>query len=158
MTPAQYRSRLVGSIGAKGTSAFGWTVTRLDPVSVRIDDEGGVVVRAAYRAQTGGTIVVPASAQCRRVKCIDGGDVRCRKAEVQTRFFAGWNRVLSLENPERDAVATIPVTQQRFCGPQALVSEWLQRGVVEALAPVDVPYADRDMSNHWPLQKEFLAT
>ena len=62
MTPAQYRSRLVGSIGAKGTSAFGWTVTRLDPVSVRIDDEGGVVVRAAYRAQPGAPLSCPPAA------------------------------------------------------------------------------------------------
>ena len=153
MTPAQYRSRLVGSIGAKGTSAFGWTVTRLDPVSVRIDDEGGVVVRAAYRAQTGGTIVVPACGYRCRVKCIDGGGIRCCKAEVQTRLVVGWNRVLGPENPKRDTVASIPVTHQRFRSPQTLVSERLQHGVVKALASVDVPYADRDVSDHGPLPK-----
>ena len=59
MTPAQYRNRLVGSIGAKGTSAFGWTVIRLDPVSVRIDDEGSVVIGTVNRAQTGRTVVLP---------------------------------------------------------------------------------------------------
>ena len=77
---------------------------------------------------------------------------RC-KAEVQTRLFVGWNRALGLENPERDAVAPIPVTQQRFSSPQALVSERLQRGVVEALALVDVPDPDRDVSEHGPLPK-----
>ena len=42
------------------TSSLAWTVISLDTVSVRIDDEGGVVVEAINRAQTGGTIVIPA--------------------------------------------------------------------------------------------------
>src|SRR5208337_3567078 len=79
---------------------------------------------------------------------IDGGDVRCCKAEVQTRLFVGWNRVVGLGNPERNAVAPIPVTLKRSRGPQALVPERLQYSVVEALASVDVPYPDRDVSNH----------
>ena len=76
------------------TSGFGWTVIRLDPVSVRINDEGGVVVGAVFRAQTGGTIVTPARAQRRRVKCIDCGGILRHKAEVQTRLFVGWDRAL----------------------------------------------------------------
>jgi hypothetical protein len=112
---------------------------RLDQVSVRIDDEGRVVVGAVYRAEIGCAIVLPARAQCRRVKRIDGSGIHRSKAEVQTRLFVGWNRALGLDNPERDAVATIPVTEQGSRGPQALVSERLQRGVVEALASVDVP-------------------
>jgi hypothetical protein len=55
---------------------------RLDPVSVRIDDEGGVVVGAVFRAQTGGTIVTPTRAQRRRMKHIDGGSIRRREAET----------------------------------------------------------------------------
>jgi len=38
--------------------------------------------------------VTPARAQRRRVKRIDGGDVRRCKAEVQTRLFVRWNRAL----------------------------------------------------------------
>src|SRR5712671_2905584 len=91
---------------------------------------------------------MPARAQRRCVKRIDGGGVCRRKADVQTRLFVGWNRVLGLDDPKRDAVASIPVTHQRSRGPQALVSERLQHGVVEALTSVDVPYPDRNVSNH----------
>jgi hypothetical protein len=129
-------------------SGFGWTVIRLDPVSVRIDDEGSVVIGAVYRAQTGCTVVTPARAQRRRVKRIDGGGICRCEAEVQTRLLVRWNRVLGLDNPKRDAVATIPVTQQCSRGSQALVPERLQRGVVEALTSLDVPYPDRDVSDH----------
>ena len=37
----------------------------LDPVVVRIDDEGGIVIGAAYRPQAACTVVLPASAQPR---------------------------------------------------------------------------------------------
>src|SRR6516165_195952 len=95
---------------------------------------------------------MPACAQRRRVKCIDSSGICRCKADVETRFFVGWNRVLGPENPKRDTVASIPVTHQRFRSPQTLVSERLQHGVVKALASVDVPYADRDVSDHGPLQ------
>jgi hypothetical protein len=78
------------------TSGLAWTVIRLDAVSVWIDDEGGVVVEAVNRAKTGRTIVMPARAQRRRMKCIYGGGIRCRKAEVQTRAFVGLNGALRL--------------------------------------------------------------
>jgi hypothetical protein len=51
---------VVGLIGTKGTSGFGGTVMRFDPVSVWIDDECSAVIGAVNRAQTGRTIVVPA--------------------------------------------------------------------------------------------------
>jgi hypothetical protein len=44
------------------TSGFGWTEICLDPISVWIDDEGGVVVGVVNRTQTGRTIVVPPAA------------------------------------------------------------------------------------------------
>src|SRR6202047_666592 len=63
-------------------SGFGWTVIRPDPVSVRVNDECGVVIGSIYRAQTWCTVVLPTGAQRRSVKCIDcGGILRC-KAEV----------------------------------------------------------------------------
>ena len=62
-------------------SGFDWKVIRLDPVSVRVNDEG-VVIGAVYRAQTGCTVVMPARAQRGCVKRIDcGGILRC-KADV----------------------------------------------------------------------------
>jgi hypothetical protein len=53
------------------SSGFAWTVIGLDPVSVRIDDEGSVIIRAVFRAQTRRAVVTPAGAQRSRVKCID---------------------------------------------------------------------------------------
>ena len=91
------------------------------------------------------------------MKCIDCGGILRRKAEVQTRLLVGWNRVLGLDDPERNAVATVPVTQQRSRGPQALVSERLQYGVVKALASVDVPYPDRNVSESWASPRECYA-
>jgi hypothetical protein len=64
------------------------------------------------------------------MKRIDGGGICRCEAEVQTRLLVGWNRALGLGDPKRDAVATMPVTEQCSRGPQALVSERLQRGVV----------------------------
>src|SRR6516225_5447352 len=96
---------------------------------------------------------MPACGYRCRVKRNNGGSIRCCKAEVQTRLFVGWNRALGLENPERDAVAPIPVTQQRFRSPEALVSERLQYGVVETLAWDEIPYPDRNVSNHGPSQR-----
>jgi hypothetical protein len=51
---------------------------------------------------------VPTCTQRRRVKGIDGGGIRRCKAEVQTRLFVGWYRALGLDNPERDAIVSIP--------------------------------------------------
>src|SRR5215470_4153154 len=96
---------------------------------------------------------MPTRAQRRRMECIDGSSVRCRKAEVETRLFVGPNRAFGLDNPKRDAVVPIPVTDQRPRGPYAFVSERLQHGVVEALTSLDVPHADRDVSDHGLLLK-----
>jgi hypothetical protein len=71
------------------TSGFAWTVIRLDPVSVRVNDEGGVVIGAVFRTQAGCTVVTPARAQRGCVKRIDGGGIRRCEAEVQTRLFVG---------------------------------------------------------------------
>ena len=94
---------------------------------------------------------MPARAQRRRMKCIYGGGIRCRKAEVQTRAFVGLNGALRLRNPKRNGLSSIPVADQRSRGPQAFISERLQHGVVEAFTSIDLPYPDRDVSNHGSL-------
>ena len=68
-------------------SPFARAVICFDPVSVGIDDEGGIIIVAVHRAQTGRAIVMPSRAQRRRVKRIDGGGIRRCKAEMQTRLF-----------------------------------------------------------------------
>src|SRR5690242_7176576 len=86
-TPLRVSYAVIASFSSIGGGALlfwltglAWTGIRLDAVSVWIDDEGGVAV---------GTIVMPARAHRRRMKCIYGGGIRCRKAEVQTRAFVG---------------------------------------------------------------------
>jgi hypothetical protein len=74
----------------------------LDPVSVPIDDKGGIVIGVVHRPQTGCAIVTPACAQRRGVKRIDRGGIRRRKAEMQTRLFVRRNRALGDNNPVGD--------------------------------------------------------
>ena len=48
---------------------------RLDIVAVRIEDEGGVVVRVIMRTQAGGAVVLAAGSQRGPVKGIDADAV-----------------------------------------------------------------------------------
>jgi hypothetical protein len=73
-----------------------------------------------------------AGVQRRRVKRIDSVGVRRRKEEVQTRLFVDRNRALGRDNPERNAVAPIPVTPAAFSQASGTCSEWHQDGVAEA--------------------------
>jgi hypothetical protein len=57
-------------------SPFAGPVISLDPISVRIGDEGGVVIGPIHRPQTGRAVVMPAGAQRRCVKRIDGENPR----------------------------------------------------------------------------------
>ena len=76
------------------------TVISFDPVSVRIDDEGGVVIGAIDWPQTGCAVVMPAYAQRRRVKRIDGIGIRCGKQKCRPDFWsAGTGR--SAETTQR---------------------------------------------------------
>src|SRR5262249_17996379 len=127
---------------------FGRAVIRLDPVSIRIDDEGGVIVGAVDRARTGRTVVLPARAPRCRVKGVDRLGARCHEADVQARLLVGRNRTLDGDNPESDVIAPIPVAQHCSPRPQAPVSERCQRRVVKALASFEVPDPDREMSDH----------
>ena len=72
------------------------------------------------------------SGECRRSRCIS----RCGAAL---------------------AVGETTVRPQRSRNPQALVSERLQYGVVKTLASVDVPYSDRNVSNHGLLPECYAA-
>src|SRR5262249_29466103 len=127
---------------------FGRAVIRLDPVSIWIDDEGGVIVGAVDRARTGRTVVLPARAQRCRVKGIDRLGARCHEADVQTRLLVGRDRMLGGDNPESDVIAPISVAQH--CSPrsQTPVSERRQRRVVKAPASFEVPDPDREVSDH----------
>src|SRR5262244_1770534 len=87
--PSNPTRQVDGALGTVTDFRFRWAAISLDAVSVRIDDEGGAVIGAVSRAQTGRTAVQPAGAQRQRVKRIDGVGVRCPKADVKTRFFVG---------------------------------------------------------------------
>src|SRR5215471_12296981 len=110
---------------------------RLYPVSVRIDDEGGVVIGAVHRPQTGRAVITPSSAQRCGVERVDGGCIWRCKAEMQTRLFVWWDRVLGGKNPKRDAVGPVAVADKRPRSPYAFVTKRCQDGVVEGPASVD---------------------
>ena len=102
---------------------FARAVVSFDPVSVRVNDEGGVVIRVIHRPQTGRAVVPTARAQRRRMKRIDGRGIRRRKAEMQTGLFIRRNRPLGGKNPERDAIGAIPVTRPATAQPLCVCNQ-----------------------------------
>ena len=102
-------------------------------------------------AQPGRTVVALAGAQGSAVERVDGGAARCPKTEVQTRLLISRNRALGRYDPERDAIAPVPIADQGFRLPDALVSERLQGRIVEGLASVDVAHTNGNMGDHGPL-------
>jgi hypothetical protein len=71
---------------ATRASPFARAVISLDPVAVRIDNEGGIVIRAVYRPQAGCTVVLSAGAQRGRVKRIDGDGIRPQNRNANPTF------------------------------------------------------------------------
>jgi hypothetical protein len=128
---------------------FAWTEISFDPVSVRIDDEGGVVIRSVHWPQTRPTVVPAARPQSCGVKCFDGRCARCRKAHVQARLFVRRNGMLRQHHPECDGFGSIPISGGAPGCSYTPVSERLKSSVVEAAASVDVPDPDRHVSDHF---------
>src|SRR5918995_1505835 len=119
-----------------GTPAPGF-----DPVSVRIDDERGVVVRAVLGSDARRTVVPTSGSQCCRVEGVDAFACRRREAEMQSRLVVGRNRTFRPEDPERDGVAPIP--ERPVVIAEAVVAERCEDRVIEALGPGDIPNPDR---------------
>ena len=89
---------------------FPWTVIRFNSISVRIDDEGRVVVGTVLGPQARRAIVMPASEQRCRVKCVDSIYARRIETEMQTRLWIERDRMLGqvltlLDKRVRDAAA-----------------------------------------------------
>lgn len=72
----------------------------LEPVAVRVDYEGGVVVVAIGGAQAGPAIVLATRKQGRRMESVDAGACRCGKAEMQAGVRVGRDRPAGLIDPE----------------------------------------------------------
>src|SRR5262249_10809053 len=69
--PAYFDKSFIAGSRKDFPPMFRRAVIRLDPVSIRIDDECGVIVEAVDRARTRRTVVLPARAQRCGVKGID---------------------------------------------------------------------------------------
>jgi hypothetical protein len=76
------------------------------------------------------------------VKCIDGGGGRRREADVQARLVVCRDRTLGGDNPERDSMSPIPVTDEHPGSSYTAITERLQRRVVEALTSFDIAHPD----------------
>src|SRR4029077_19316235 len=71
---------------------------------------------------------------------------RSGETEVQAGLHIGRHRVRRRTDPERDRSA--PVAQRVLALAEALVTERLERRVIEALGRGDIADADRDMADH----------
>lgn len=91
---------------------------RFEPVSVRVDDEGGIVGRAVVQPQAGRAIVDPTGGDGRLMEGIDGGPVRRRKRNVEAGTGCADAVALVFER-ELVAAAGRPVADGlvRFAGP-----------------------------------------
>src|SRR5208282_1656128 len=113
---------------------------RLDPVAVGVDDKGSVIAGAVVGAQAGRAIVAAAGFQRGTVESVDAVPRRSGEVEVQTRFHVNGNGMLRGADPESDRTA--PVAERSLALAQALVTERLQRRVIEAFCFGDIADAD----------------
>src|SRR6185312_13398265 len=89
---------------------FAWAVIGLDPVAVRIDDEGRIVIVAVDLPQTGRAVVLPARLVRGCVKRIDRSGARRGKADMQARFLIGRDRPLGRHDPEENNISAVAVS------------------------------------------------
>jgi hypothetical protein len=85
-------------------SPFAGAVISLDLISVRIGDEGGVVIGPIHRPQTGRAVVMPAGAQRRCVKRIDGRGIWRAKQKCKPDLSSAGTR-RSAENTQNEMVS-----------------------------------------------------
>src|SRR5262249_53436439 len=112
----------------------------LNAIAVRIDDEGGVVVRAVVRAQPRLAVVAPAGLQRRGMEGVDRLPVGRLKADMQAGFLVGRHRMLGLAEPEPGA--TLAVAGRALAAADPVVAQRLQHRVVELLRLGEVAHPD----------------
>src|SRR5690606_14915768 len=117
-----------------------------EPVAVRIDDEGRVIVGAIVLAKPGLSIVAASRAQRRFVEGLDtflrgGGET-----DMQPGRSVGRNGPLSRIHPQ--GYGAVSVAERGPALAQAFVTERLQDRVIETLGMGNIADADGNMVEH----------
>src|SRR5690348_900633 len=116
--------------------SFRYVAHRLDPMSVGIDDEGGVVMGVVLRAEARLAVVAPPSGERRPMERVDSGPARRLEADVAAERDAG--RLMA--DPERQRLLLQRLRLGRPIAGSIVeimapdVAERRQRGVIEGAA------------------------
>src|SRR5271170_3401867 len=117
-----------------------------EPITLRVEHVGGVIMRPVILAQSGLAVVTSAVRERGGMERRDARPVRGGKAEMQARLRVVGDRTLGGTNPESDAF--LAVAQRALVGAETGKSKRLQRRVVKALGLRDVANADRNVIQH----------
>src|SRR5579862_729083 len=123
---------------------------RLDPVSVAIDDEGGVVMCVVLGPEARLAVVAASGCERRRVECIDGGTSGRAEADMPIERRA----VGAMGDPKRERLLpqgmriAAAVAGRVLDVEHASIAERRQHRVIEGAAPREVAYAEREMVDH----------
>ena len=112
---------------------------RLDVVAVRIEDEGGVVVRGVLRAEAGGAVVRSSGGDGRDVERVDRGAVVALERDVRPADRP------ATPDPEVESVRIRQVRERSRLLVHDAVAERLQRSQVERLRGLEVGDVDGDV-------------
>ena len=112
---------------------------RLDVVAVRIEDEGGVVVRGVLWAEAGGAVVHSSGGDGRDVERVDRGAVVALERDVRPADRP------AAPDPEIESVRIRQVRERPRLFVHDAVAERLQRSQVERLRGLEVGDVDGDM-------------
>src|SRR5689334_12781507 len=119
---------------------------RLKPVAIRIDRKGGVVAGTVILADARLAVVAPARGERAGVKGVDAAGVRRHETEMQPGVCIGRHRAGTGVEPQPDAAAS--VAQVAITLGQALVTQRLEGGIVEALGARQIADADGNVIEH----------
>lgn len=70
---------------AGGRNLAGRVEDRLDMMAVRIDDEGGIIMRTIVRPRARSAVVTAAMSKCRRMKSRDASTIRGGQGQMKAR-------------------------------------------------------------------------
>src|SRR5579859_645324 len=125
---------------------------RFDPITIGIDDEGGVVVRVIFGPQAGLAVIAAAGAECRRVERVDRTSIGCAETDVAVERGC----VTIRRDPERQRLflermgLVAAVARGVLDIEHAAIAQRRERRVVEGTGSREIADADRDVVNHRP--------
>src|SRR6185437_2000800 len=132
--------------------SFRCVAHRLDPMSIGIGDEGGVIMGVVLRAKAGLAVVAPASGERCAMEGVDGWPARCVEADMAAERGAG-GLVADPEGqrllPERMRLGrAVAGSVVEIIAPD--VAERRQHDIIEGAAHHEIADAERDMIDHRP--------